>query len=43
MSDNYYTVDSVDALEETLKKVRSAQEEFSKFSQEKVDLKALNY
>lgn len=37
MSDNYYTVDSVDALEETLKKVRSAQEEFSKFSQEKVD------
>ena len=37
MSDNYYTVDSVDALEETLKKVRSAQEEFSKFSQDKVD------
>ncbi|MBR2708647.1 MAG: bifunctional acetaldehyde-CoA/alcohol dehydrogenase [Clostridia bacterium] len=37
MNENYCTVDSVEALEETLKKVRKAQEEFSKFSQEKVD------
>jgi acetaldehyde dehydrogenase/alcohol dehydrogenase len=30
-------IDSVDALEQALKKVRKAQNEFSKFSQEKVD------
>ena len=37
MSKEYEIVDSVDKLQETIAKVRKAQEEFSKFSQEKVD------
>lgn len=35
--ENYDIVNSVETLEKTLKKVRKAQEEFSTFSQEKVD------
>ena len=37
MSKEYEIVDSVDRLQETIAKVRMAQEEFAKFSQEKVD------
>ena len=37
MAEKYKTVDSVETLEETLKKVREAQEKFSTFSQGKVD------
>ncbi|MBO5477718.1 MAG: bifunctional acetaldehyde-CoA/alcohol dehydrogenase [Clostridia bacterium] len=37
MSKKYETVDSVEALQNTLVKVRKAQEEFAKFSQEQVD------
>ena len=37
MSKEYEIVDSVDKLQETIAKVRKAQEEFAKFSQEKVD------
>ena len=37
MSKEYEIVDSVEKLQETILKVKKAQEEFSKFSQEKVD------
>ena len=37
MSKEYEIVDSVEKLQETIAKVRKAQEEFAKFSQEKVD------
>ena len=37
MSKEYEIVDSVETLQNTLNRVRCAQEEFSKFSQEKVD------
>ena len=37
MSKEYETVDSVEALQKAFERVRKAQEEFSKFSQEKVD------
>ena len=37
MSKEYEIVDNVDKLQENIAKVRKAQEEFSKFSQEKVD------
>ena len=37
MSKEYEIVDSVEKLQETMLKVKKAQEEFSKFSQEKVD------
>ena len=37
MDKNYETVDSIESLQNTIAKVRKAQEEFSKFSQEKVD------
>ena len=37
MSKEYEIIDSVDKLQETIAKVRKAQEEFAKFSQEKVD------
>ena len=37
MAEKYETVDSIESLQNTITKVRKAQEEFSKFSQEKVD------
>ena len=37
MDKNYETVDSIESLQNTITRVRKAQEEFSKFSQEKVD------
>ena len=37
MDKNYETVDSIGNLQNTITRVRKAQEEFSKFSQEKVD------
>ena len=37
MTEKYETVDSIESLQNTITKVRKAQEEFSKFSQEKVD------
>ena len=37
MDKNYETVDSIENLQNTITRVRKAQEEFSKFSQEKVD------
>ena len=37
MDKNYETVDSIEGLQNTITRVRKAQEEFSKFSQEKVD------
>ena len=37
MSEKYETVDSIESLQNTITRVRKAQEEFSKFSQEKVD------
>ena len=37
MSKNYEIVDSIETLEAALKRIRAAQEKFSKFSQEKVD------
>lgn len=37
MSNNYQILDSTSSLQETLKRVRKAQEEFAKFDQEKVD------
>ena len=37
MSKEYETVDSIETLQDALNRVRKAQEEFSKFSQEKVD------
>lgn len=37
MSKEYDTVDSIETLQNTLVKVRKAQEEFSKFTQEQVD------
>ena len=37
MAKEYETVDSVETLQKALERVRKAQEEFSKFSQEKVD------
>ena len=37
MSEKYETVDSIEALQNTFAKVKKAQEEFSKFTQEKVD------
>ncbi len=37
MEKEYKIVDSVDVLKETIRKVKNAQEKFSKFSQEKVD------
>ena len=37
MSEKYETVDSIESLQNTIIRVRKAQEEFSKFSQEKVD------
>lgn len=45
MSKEYEIVDSVDKLEEAIKKVREAQKEFATFSQEQVDsiFKAASY
>ena len=37
MSNENLIVDSIDSLNETIERVRKAQEEFAKFSQEKVD------
>ena len=37
MDKNYETVDSIESLQNNITRVRKAQEEFSKFSQEKVD------
>ena len=37
MAEKYEVVDSIESLQNTITKVRKAQEEFSKFSQEKVD------
>ena len=37
MAKKYETVDSIESLLNTITKIRKAQEEFSKFSQEKVD------
>ena len=37
MAEKYEVVDSIESLQNTIAKVRKAQEEFSKFSQEKVD------
>ena len=37
MAEKYEIVDSIESLQNTIKNVRKAQEEFSKFSQEKVD------
>lgn len=37
MSNDYQILDSTSSLQETLKRVRKAQEEFAKFDQEKVD------
>ena len=37
MSETYKCVDSIEALKEAFERVRAAQEEFSSFSQEKVD------
>ena len=37
MTEKYETVDSIESLQNTITKVRKAQEEFSKFPQEKVD------
>ena len=37
MAEKYEVVDSIESLQNTITRVRKAQEEFSKFSQEKVD------
>lgn len=37
MSDEYKVVDSVDSLQEAFDRVRKAQKEFSKYTQEQVD------
>ena len=37
MTEKYEVVDSIESLQNTITRVRKAQEEFSKFSQEKVD------
>ena len=37
MSKEYESVDSVESLQKTIEKVKEAQREFAKFSQEKVD------
>ena len=37
MSDEYKVVDSVDSLQEAFERVRKAQKEFSKYTQEQVD------